>query len=547
MAKLNIEIGAKTTGLQSALGKVKSSLSSFGSSLGGIWGKLATGISVGAVIAKANATANAIDDLKDRSDNLGMPTDQLQRWEFAANDAGLGSEKFGKALNGLNSLIQDTSKGGAAGLAAIEKLAAINLDPSQLQGKSFNDQLGIVFDSLAKVTDKQQALAAASDIFGAKIGSSVLGLAANWRTLKDEVSADKLFTPEDITAAENFTKAMAQLENTIQKTIANSGLLDWLSKAVGFMDKLYNKMPTKAEYGDSANATSERDVAYAALKKTGKYTKNTGYFFKPNYTTNIPEADINQYLADRNIDPAKRQADRDAEEKTNAEKKLKQAIEERAAAEKLANEKNIADTIKRLESNSDVQGLAKITGKPGLTDKELESLNNASSVKERFALEQQITAEKKKQIEIAKEEKKKADDEADAKQSITDSIAALEEKRKQQELINAGKSKEAYIEAEITKAKQAAKRELTDEEKSKISNSASALYDVQQANSFKGAQGSVITDQFSKIGGAGGKLFGQDNTPKLQLAAVTQSNRYLAEIQSGVKKLTSTSTTLRAP
>lgn len=553
MANLEIKIGAKDTGVSAALGKIRSSLGSFSSGFSSIWGKLAGAITAGAVLAKAKSTAAALDDLKDRAENLAMPTDELQRWSFAAEDAGLGAEKFGIALNAMNNVIQDSGKGGAAGLAAIEKLAGLNIDPAQLKGKSFSDQMGLIFDSLAKMEDKEKALAAAGEIFGTKTGKYILGLAANWRTLKGEVSGEKIFTAEDIKAGEDFTKTLAQLDITIQKLVTGSGLLQWLTKIGVAMDKVYSATPTKADYGSSANVSTDRDVAISALTKTGKYTKreNTGSFFLPNYqnVTNIPEKDIADYMAKNMPDSAGKKARIDAQEKINAENKLKAAIEQRAAAEKKADEQNLADTLNRLQANQDVQKLAELTGKSGVTQEDIDRLKSVSSVKDRFEVEQQITAEKKKQIDLAKEEQKKVDAENDAKKSIADTIASLEEKRKEQDLINAGKSKEAAIQAELTRAAKEAKRELSADEAAKISNATAALYDAEQAKNFKGAQGAIVNDRFSAVGGMGGKMFSQDNTPKLHLAVAQQTQKAVATIQQGVMSIAANSgnSALRAP
>jgi hypothetical protein len=537
MANLEIKIGAKDSA-SGVLNKLKGSLGSFSSGFGSIWGKIAGAITAGAVLAKAKSTAAALDDLKDRSENLRMPTDELQRWEYAANDAGLGSEKFGNALNKLNGLIQDSGKGGAAGLAAIEKLAAINIDPNQLKGKSFSDQLGMVFDGLAKVGKESDALAAASDIFGEKMGKNVLGLAANWRTLKAEVSGEKIFTQEDIAAGENFTKTIAQLDITIQKLVANSGLIQWLTRIGAAMDKIYSATPSKADYGTAGAAVSDRDIAISALSKDKKYTKreNVGSFFLPNYqnVTNIPEKDIADYMAKNMPDSGAKEKARIELEAANKNLKAQKEAAAVAQAQSKANEDNFNTTIKRLEANADVQKLGKITGQSGLTPGDREALYNASSISERFKIEQQITEEKKKQVESATEQKKIDDGIADAHKSILEQIAALDEKRKTQDLINAGLEKEAFIREQISQAQKAAKDKgtsATAAELSAITANAAALYESQHMNAFKGAQGAIVNDRFSAVGGMGGKMFSQDSTPRQHLEVAKQTQKAVADIR----------------
>jgi hypothetical protein len=561
MANLEIKIGAKDS-TSGVFNKIKTSLGSFSSGFGSVWGKLAGAITAGAVLAKAKSTAAALDDLRDRSENLRMPTDELQRWSYAATDSGLGAEKFGKILTTLNNVIQDSGKGGAAGLAAIEKLAAINIDPNQLKGKSFSDQLGMVFDGLSKVGKESDALAASSDIFGEKMGKNILGLAANWRTLKAEVSSEKIFSKEDIDAGENFTKTLAQLDITIQKLVTGSGLLQWLTAIGQKLDKVYSATPDYkgtsieqpidvADAGvrqERINAETERKKKLGVREDVAKLQAKREDVSKPvsqaektayNEKHLSPEQKDNRLNAD--LDQAFSGMDKYREELKRTQEQQKQALED-----------NLAATIKRLEANSDVQKLGKITGQSGLTANDTERLSKAGSISERFKIEQQITEEKKKQIDAATEQKKKDDEIADARKSISEQITALDEKRKTQDLINAGMQKEAFIQEQIVNAQKAAADKgttATPDELAKITAGASALYESQNTNSFKGAQGAIVNDRFSAVGGMGGKMFSQDSTPKQHLAVAQQTQKAVSTIQQNVASIAANSgnSALRAP
>ena len=561
MANLEIKIGAKDS-TSGVFNKIKTSLGSFSSGFGSVWGKLAGAITAGAVLAKAKSTAAALDDLRDRSENLRMPTDELQRWSYAATDSGLGAEKFGKILTTLNNVIQDSGKGGAAGLAAIEKLAAINIDPNQLKGKSFSDQLGMVFDGLSKVGKESDALAASSDIFGEKMGKNILGLAANWRTLKAEVSSEKIFSKEDIDAGENFTKTLAQLDITIQKLVTGSGLLQWLTAIGQKLDKVYSATPDYkgtsieqpidvADAGvrqERINAETERKKKLGVREDVAKLQAKREDVSKPvsqaektayNEKHLSPEQKDNRLNAD--LDQAFSGMDKYREELKRTQEQQKQALED-----------NLAATIKRLEANSDVQKLGKITGQSGLTANDTERLSKAGSISERFKIEHQITEEKKKQIDAATEQKKKDDEIADARKSISEQITALDEKRKTQDLINAGMQKEAFIQEQIVNAQKAAADKgttATPDELAKITAGASALYESQNTNSFKGAQGAIVNDRFSAVGGMGGKMFSQDSTPKQHLAVAQQTQKAVSTIQQNVASIAANSgnSALRAP
>lgn len=556
MSKLTIDINAKNnTG--STLDAIKSKLSNFSLGIGKMFAGIAGVIGAGAVIAKAKSTAEALDNLRDRSENFKMPTDELQRWEYAATDAGLGTEKFGNFLNKVNSLIQDTGKGGATGLAAIEKLAAINLDPSQFKGKSSSEALGMILDALSKVKDEQKALGYASDIAGDKMGKNLLGLAGNWRKLKAEVSSEKIFTQANIDAGENFTKQIAQLDITIQKLISGSGLLGWLTSIADKLDKVYS---TKPDYKDT---TIEQKIDYkdVAEKEMRIAWKDDGYAEKDTWQTlknamgskngtaktvykkPITDAMKEQWLDVSHPEWRQNKAKAEAEEKINAENKLKQAVEARAKAEKEANEENFKATIKRLEANPDIQKLGKITGQDGLTPANREELYNAKDAKERFEIEKGISDEGGKQVELATELKKIQDRKDEVNQSIKDSIAELQEQRKEQDLINAGKEKQAFIEKELAKIRKEAKkdngRDLTADEVKKVTDESGKLYDSRELAKNKYSVGqSVINDKFSSIGGLGGKILSaSDGTAKQQLSVAKEQLQATNKVVSAVKEI----------
>lgn len=380
-----------------------------------VLGMVGVGLSVEAVVEKVKQVAEHIDNLDDQAENLTMPIQELQKWQYAAQESGLGAEKFGKALVKLNTLMDEAGNDDKNALA---KLAKIELDPSQLKGKSFTDQVGIILDALSAIPDRQEALAKASEIFGTRMGGSVLGLAAKWRELKAEVTDDKLFTDKDVESAKEYAKAMANLDLTIQKLVANSGLIDWLAKAGKLMADMYRITPNKEEYS-KAGLDKPIDMAEEGVRKE-RIAKEVERKQKINVRKDVAELQaqredkakpVSQEELDnwkdkntpdwRKKEKAKVDAEnRNQQIKADAEAKLK------SEEEKKANEENYKATVKRLEDNDKVKRLGKITGKSGLTQDDKDRLMSVTGMADRLKVEKEITDEKEKQIDLAEQQKK---------------------------------------------------------------------------------------------------------------------------------------------
>ena len=131
---------------------------------------------------------------------------------------------------------------------------------------------------------------------------------------------------------------------------------------------------------------------------------------------------------------------------------------------------------------------------------------------------------------------------AEVTQSIKDTIEALKEQRQEQDLINSGKEKEAFIEKELSKVRKEAKkdngRDLTADETKSISDEASKFYDSQQLAKNKYTVGqSVINDKFTSIGGLGGKILSaSDGVAKQQLSVEKEGNQKLDKIYAAIKE-----------
>jgi hypothetical protein len=183
----------------------------FGGVIAGV-GKAALGAAGGllALVERSAASAANIDDMSRR---LGIGTTELQRLSFAATQAGSGPEALGTAIKVLNKQIDDARKG--TGPAA-EAFAKLGISIESLNGKSAEQQLGILADGISQVDDPATRTALALDLLGRgglELLPALADGAAGLKAMGDEAERSGLVLREDaIAAAAEFDDQVGKLK-----------------------------------------------------------------------------------------------------------------------------------------------------------------------------------------------------------------------------------------------------------------------------------------------------------------------------------------------
>ena len=90
------------------LGQANTAVSRFGNSVtSGIGGKLAAAFSVGAVGMAIRKTMDYADSIEEMSSRIGVGTDKLQEWTFAAKQSGADTEKLVTFIERLSAAAGD--------------------------------------------------------------------------------------------------------------------------------------------------------------------------------------------------------------------------------------------------------------------------------------------------------------------------------------------------------------------------------------------------------------------------------------------------------
>lgn len=286
MAKLGVDTASMDVGLAQAKGKMdraardmQQSASKAGSSAGGIFsgaiGKLASvGASLFAVDKLAGFAKGLMDaagSVADMSDNLGVTVEQLQRLKGAFGESGVSGEKFGKAIETLNSNIEEAKGGSEIAIADFEALG-VTLD--DLRNMSPDEVLLKIADATKEMGSAAEKTVKLSAVLG-KAGKAMVGAMSQGADGIAETS-DKMqvMSEETVKALDEASDGIDRFWENVKSKSAN-GLAAWLKGVqftvgrMGFGEQIQNPMaeaqavgPAKevvaAEKADKRRAESQR-------------------------------------------------------------------------------------------------------------------------------------------------------------------------------------------------------------------------------------------------------------------------------------------------
>ena len=142
-------------------------------------GAAAVALGAGFVVATKKALEFA-DSIAKTADKVGLSTDALQKYRYAADLAGVSNGELDKAFDKLNKSIGETINDGTG--AAFDAFEQLGLSSDLMSGKLRGTEpvFLAVSDALAQVDDHSQRAALAADIFG-RSGTKLINLMKNGR------------------------------------------------------------------------------------------------------------------------------------------------------------------------------------------------------------------------------------------------------------------------------------------------------------------------------------------------------------------------------
>lgn len=168
LASFSIETGQA----QSALKSLDSKVQGAAGQLGGLVEGFGAYVSGGALKEFVLSTIEAGGHLNDMAEKLGVGTDELQSFQFAAGLVGVEADEAGRALQFLNKNIGDALTGNAEAAQSFKKLG-VDIKAPDGTVRELGDVIPEVADAFAKMGSDQERTAQAMKLFG-KSGASLL-------------------------------------------------------------------------------------------------------------------------------------------------------------------------------------------------------------------------------------------------------------------------------------------------------------------------------------------------------------------------------------
>lgn len=236
--KLWAELGLDGTGFETGLKKA-SSLAS-----GAFKSALAGAFSAGAIAALTTKTVEYASKLNDLSDRLGVSTDFLQEFQYAAKQAGADVDTLTTFIEKLNSTRMKALEGGPEGAKLLASFGKFGISQSDLHGQRAEDLISNKISKAFENQDPQKLIGPLRDIAGKAAGQMVPAFVDGFNaTRKRAHEAGQIWSEDVIQQLDDIGDQFAILSNTL--------VLEWgniFITLIGWVRKLANEVNKKLNY-----------------------------------------------------------------------------------------------------------------------------------------------------------------------------------------------------------------------------------------------------------------------------------------------------------
>ncbi|MGE0155113.1 MAG: hypothetical protein AB7R90_21040 [Reyranellaceae bacterium] len=203
---------------------------------------LAAGLSVGAFVAFTRGAVDAAGGLGELAEQLGVSTDKLQVYQYAALQVGVRNEELETGLSQLTRRIGEARQGNDQMIEAFSRLGVKILDVNG-RVRGTDAILADIADGLAGMADPADRAAAAVELFG-KSGQRLLPLLSQGSAALAAYDAaarraGSVWSESEIAAADKFSDELVRLEaeatKLAQSLVVNGGVLDGLNALMGYL------------------------------------------------------------------------------------------------------------------------------------------------------------------------------------------------------------------------------------------------------------------------------------------------------------------------
>jgi hypothetical protein len=320
---------------------VNKNINSTQSAMKKLAGAFAGVFAVRQIVQFGNQALQVADDIGKLADSVNVSTTFLQQYQFAAEQSGISTEGFTKALRFFAKGVGEATMGTGLAKRAFEEMG-ISLEDVNGETKKTEDLFKEFFHSLESIQDPLKRSGLLAQVFGSRVGIQMANLIKSGAMAMDDLaeSATGIIDEETIRNAEAFNDTMNRLKRQVlvplQSAFVNTSkaILDF-AEAMGLIKPdLFTK--SLDELNTSLDEQNEK------ILRNEKNIKRFGEI--PQYTRPLEAAEKQKLLLEDAIEKREKQIE--------IEKKLQATQVDTADSQDLVN-KTIKDSIVITKSFAD--------------------------------------------------------------------------------------------------------------------------------------------------------------------------------------------------
>ena len=220
---------------------VNKNINSTQSAMKKLAGAFAGVFAVRQIVQFGNQALQVADDIGKLADSVNVSTTFLQQYQFAAEQSGISTEGFTKALRFFAKGVGEATMGTGLAKRAFEEMG-ISLEDAGGQTKSTEDLFKEFFHTLESIQDPLQRSGLLAQVFGSRVGIQMANLIKSGAMAMDDLaeSATGIIDEETIRNAEAFNDTMNRLKRQVlvplQSAFVNTSkaILDF-AEAIGLV------------------------------------------------------------------------------------------------------------------------------------------------------------------------------------------------------------------------------------------------------------------------------------------------------------------------
>ena len=196
-------------------------------------GAFAGAFAVRQIVQFGQESLQLADDIGKVADSISVNTTFLQQYQYAAQQSGIETEQFTKALRFFSKGVGEATMGTGLAKRAFEEMG-ISLTDASGATKKTEDLFKEFFVTLESIEEPFKRNGLLAQVFGSKVGIQMANLIKNGTVALDELaeSATGVIPEETIRDAERFNDAMNRLQRQVLTPLRN----ELITIAVAFLD-----------------------------------------------------------------------------------------------------------------------------------------------------------------------------------------------------------------------------------------------------------------------------------------------------------------------